>query len=248
MSTKVTPRDELVKQILSGKSVPAGKNDKVIYSGTATETDARNLGKALVTVGYFAGKGGVALLSKGADGTTISFITSDKDPAKPGDGSAPKPDLGPHLVPLPWNDPDFLARVQTTATYIAPSVGGPPVNIALLTSDGVPEKVLKVDTRILKVGTEDSIWFSGAATSDDAQALGKALQTIGFFRDHGGRVLLSKNGSASDVSLVVKDGSWDDPRVVAGFQALGHKLSQALGGEPVRIHLIDSKLEPKKDL
>jgi rhomboid protease GluP len=248
MSAKVAPRDELVKQILAGKSVPAGKNDKVIYSGTATETDARNLGKALVTVGYFAGRGGVALLSKDADGTTISFITSDKDPAKPGDGSAPKPDLGPHLVPLAWNDPDFLARVQTTATFIAPSVGGPPVNIALLTSDGVPEKVLKVDTRILKVGTQDSIWYSGAATSDEAKALGKALQTIGFFRDHGGRVLFSKNGGASDVSFVVRDGAWDDPKIVAGFQSLGRKLSQAMGAEPLHIHLIDTKLQSKKDL
>lgn len=247
MRGTTTPKDDLYRQIVSGKSVPAGKNDKVIYSGLATEDDAKNLARALLGAGYFTGRGGAALLSKDADGTTVTFITNDADPAKPGDGSAPKPDYSPHLVPLAWNDPNFIARVQTTGTIIAPSVGGPPLNIALMTKDGVLEKVVKVDMRIAKIGNLDSVWYSGGATLDDAQALGKALQADGYFRGSGGRVLLSKNASGSDVSFPLRDGAWDDPRVVAGFQSLGRKLSRALGG-PVRLHLIDGNMEPKKDI
>jgi len=244
----VTPKDELYRQILVGKSVPVGKNDKVIYSGSATEADAQNLARALSAAGYFAGKGGAAFLSKGADGTTITFITSDKDPAKPGDGSKPGPGFGPRLVPLAWDDPDYLARARTTGTVVAPSVGGPPVNIALLTSDGVLEKVFKVDMRIAKIGTDDSVWYSPGATLSDAQALGNALLSLGFFRNQGSRALLSKQNGNWDVSLIVEDGVWDDPKVVTGLRSLSSKLSRALGGEPVRIHLLDGKMEPKKDL
>lgn len=247
MSKSLTPRDELYRNILAAKSVSVGKSDRVIYSGTATENDAQNLGKALVSTGYFHDKSGAALLKKDASGTTISFITGEKDPAKPGDGSPARPDLLPRLVPLPWDDPDFLARVQNTGTIIAPSVGGPPVNIALLTRDGVFEKTIRVDTAIAKIGTRDSVWYSGGVTAGDAQELGNALKKIGFFQDKGTRVFLAKDGNSEDVSVIVREGAWKDTRVLPAFAALNHKLSSAMAGKTIHLHLVDDKLERKAD-
>jgi rhomboid protease GluP len=246
-SKSISPRDELTREIIAGNSIAVAKNDKLIYSGSATAADAQTLAKALEPTGYFRGKGTALLLRKAADGTTISVITNDKDPARPGDGSSPRPDAGPHLVPNAWDDPAFLLVARRIGSIAASALGGPPVNVAVLTRDGVVERVLRVDERNARIGARDEVWYSGGATQADAEALGNALKRIGFFRDAGGVALLSRQGGAVDVSLMVKDGAWENPRVLPVFQAWGKQLSHSFDA-PVRMHLVDRTLAVKKDL
>ncbi len=243
----ITPRDQLQQLYLSGNSIPVGKNDRIIYSGSATEADARKLAGALTPSGFFGGKGTMLFLHKGADGTTISVVTNDKDPTHPGNGAAPQPDLGPHLVPKAWDDPAFLMHARFIGAMAAPALGGPPINVAILTEDGVQEKVLPIDSRVLKIGSQDVIWYSGDATLQDAQTLANTLSAKGFFRDKGALALLSRQNGSADVSVVVREGSWNDPKVVAAFQSLGRAISTAMG-QPVRMHLADKLLSNKKDL
>jgi rhomboid protease GluP len=243
----ITPRDQLERLYLSGNSIPVGKNDRIIYSGTATEADARKLAGALIPSGFFGGKGTVLFLHKGADGATISIVTNDKDPTHPGNGAAPQPDLGPHLVAKAWDDPAFLMHARFIGAMAAPALGGPPINVAILTEDGVQKKVLPIDSRVLKFGSQDVIWYSGDATVQDAQTLGQTLTAKGFFHDKGALVMLSKQNGSADVSVVVREGSWNDPKVAAAFQSLGAAISKAMG-QPVHLHLADKLLSNKKDL
>jgi hypothetical protein len=61
------------------------------------------------------------------------------------------------------------------------------------------------------IGTKDEVYYSGSAAKEDAQTLGAALKTSGFFQDKGVTVLLSKGEGGSIVSFVVQDGAWDKP-------------------------------------
>jgi membrane associated rhomboid family serine protease len=246
-SKTTTPRDQLQRLYLAGNSIPVGKNDRIVYSGTATEADARKLADALIPSGFFGGKGTMLFLRKGADGATISIVTNDKDPTHPGSGAEPQPDLGPHLVPRAWDDPAFLMHARFIGAMAAPALGGPPINVAILTEDGVQEKVLPIDSRVLKVGSQDVIWYSAEASLQDAQTLGQTLTANGFFHDKGALVVLSKQNGSADVSVVVREGSWNDPKVVAAFQSLGGAISNAMG-QPVRMHLVDKLLSNKKDI
>ena len=93
--------------------VMIGERDEVYYAGAATEEDARTLGAALKTVGYFQDTGASVIISKGSDGSTVSFVV------KAGY----------------WTDPDHLAAFEKIGRGIADSVGGLPIKVRLLNSD-----------------------------------------------------------------------------------------------------------------
>ncbi len=244
---QISPKDELTLAIVSGNNFLVGKEDRIIYSGSATEGDARKLAAALKPTGFFAGKGAVLLLSKQPSGTAVSIITPDKDPAKPGDGGAAQPDLGPHLVPNAWDDPNYLARARAVGILVAPSIGGPPITLRLLTKDGVFEKEIRIEEHQVTIGQRDMIWYSDPATLSDAQSLGDAFRKIGFFHDVGALAILSKQNGGFDISIVVKDGAWDNLNVTTSFRKLAQQLSQRLN-QPVRIHLIDRSATVRKDI
>jgi hypothetical protein len=244
MAGKPTTADSLYKRLLNGNSISVAGNNRVYYSGKSTENDARKLTDSLVKAGVFRGKNSAVLLSQDSNGAaTVSFFSTEKDPPKPAAGSI----ASPRLVPFPWDDPVLLAQMQTVGTMIAPSVGGPPITVAILSSDGVEEKRLKVDMRIAHIGLFDAVWYSAGATLHEAEDLGKALQDAGLFRNHGARVYLAKGSDGPDVSIVVMQGAADDPGVLRAFRITALKLSKSLG-VPVHLHLVDATMQHKKDL
>jgi hypothetical protein len=92
----------------------------------------------------------------------------------------------------------------------------------------------------LTIGSKDEIYYSHAATREDAAALGRALQTVGYFRDQGAAVLFSRNKSGSVVSFVLTDGVWNNPSAVAGFEEIGRRIAPAAGGLPIELRLVDT--------
>jgi len=85
-------------------------HDEFYYSGSATEKDARALGEALESKGYLADQGASVALEKGKNGTIITFAIRD--------GA--------------WNDVDMSA-IETACREVAPSVGGLPITLRLMT-------------------------------------------------------------------------------------------------------------------
>jgi len=96
------------KKMTVGKAM-AGTKDIVYYFGEATDRDARTLGEALRSAGYFADRGATVALLKG-EGTVISFVVQDGL----------------------WDQPAAIATLDRLVRQLAPSVGGLPIELRLL--------------------------------------------------------------------------------------------------------------------
>lgn len=99
----------------------------------------------------------------------------------------------------------------------------------------------------LVVGTKDEVYFTGAATQEDARALGEGLKKAGYFLDRGFTVILSKDTDGTVISFVVKDGVWDDAAMASGYEELGRGLAGAVGGFPIKVRLVNSLRVTKKE-
>ncbi|MGD0499559.1 MAG: hypothetical protein ABSC23_14105 [Bryobacteraceae bacterium] len=98
------------------------------------------------------------------------------------------------------------------------------------------------------IGTKDAVYYSHAATAQDAAVLGQALQNTGFFGDRGTSVLLSKSRAGTVVSFVLKDGAWDRPDAEANFEEIGRRIATSIGGFPIQVHLVDPSWAVRKSL
>lgn len=205
-----------------------GTKDEVYYSGTATKEDAQSLGNALKAHGYFndegaSGKGADVFLAKGKDGTTISFITKE--------GS--------------WEQPRIVSLFEEIGREVAPSVGGFPIQVRLLNIQH--ELKQKSTVGSVTVAGNDVVYYLGAATASEAQALSRALKSNGFFSGKGADVFLFKHNDGTTLSFVVGDGAWDNPAFIADFERISRQAASAAGGLPIRLRLVNTSLQVKRD-
>lgn len=205
-----------------------GTKDEVYYSGTVTKEDAQSLGNALKAHGYFndegaSSKGADVFLAKGKDGTTISFITKE--------GS--------------WEQPRIVSLFEEIGREVAPSVGGFPIQVRLLNIQH--ELKQKSTVGSVTVAGNDVVYYLGAATASEAQALSRALKSNGFFSGKGADVFLSKHNDGTTLSFVVGDGAWDNPAFIADFERISRQAASAAGGLPIRLRLVNTSLQVKRD-
>jgi len=92
--------------------------DTVVYEGVATQAAAQALGEKLQSDGYFTGRGVDVILSKHPNGTTIAFI----------------------LANGVWNNPDTVTGYENLVRDVAPTVGGLPIKMLLLSNTLQKEK------------------------------------------------------------------------------------------------------------
>jgi len=235
---KLTPREnhgnsEWFRQLLTGTSVPMANGGRLIYTGTATQAQAESLADGLDAAGYTRQPGGLALLSIGPDGPSISVPIGREESAYAG---------GPVF---PWNDPEVIAATNVTGIAVAPLIGGPPIKMVLMTDTGEPKRTITIDTRQLPIGTGDTVLYSGAATEADAKALGESLRFNGIFRDEGGRVMLAKGSAGTELSFILAEHSWEDPGLERPFESIARKVAPSIGGLPITVHLLDTNSEPR---
>jgi hypothetical protein len=209
---------------VSAAKVTVGPNDDIYYSGSATKQDASNLGDALKTVGYFSDKGTSVFLAKGKNGTAVSFVVKEGV----------------------WQQAEMIAAFEEIVREIAPSVGGFPIKLHLLNS--ARDSMKEVTVGRVVIGARDEIYYLGSALESEAKALGQSLKSAGFFEDRGVTVFLSKDDNGTAVAFVVTEGSWETPERVPVFATLVRLSAPALGGLPIRLRFLDSKLETKKEV
>lgn len=203
--------------------VVIGSNDEVIYSGSATREEAQSLGNALRANGYFSDRGVSVFLTKERHSTIISFVI--------------KKGL--------WDQPGVVSDFEEIGRQAAPSVGGLPVQIRLINAAREIKKESTVG-RVVFAGN-DAVYYVGAATESEAQALGQALKVEGFFEGKGSDVFVSRHGDSTTLSFVVSNGVWDNPAEVGDFEKIARHTAPAVVGLPVRLHLVNPLLEVKKD-
>ncbi len=203
-------------------TVKIGTKDEVIYSGTATKDLAAALGNALKTDGYFQDQGASVLLDKETSGTTISYVVQDGT----------------------WNQSGIVAKFDEVTREVASSVGGLPLNVQLVNDSKTVEKTSTVGS--VAFGN-DTLVYEGAATQAEAQALGQKLQTIGFFSGKGVDVILGKHPDSTTIAFVLSDGAWNDSDTVSVFEDLVRQVAPAIGGLPVKMLLLSTKMQKEKD-
>ncbi len=206
----------------TGPSIHMGSKDEVYYAGSATKGQAQAVGNALKESGYFSDKGADVFLAKNADGTSLSFIV--------------KPDS--------WNDPATIAAFEVIGQQTAPSAGGFPIQLRLMDK----ERQVKAQSTVGRANVgNDHVYYFGTATEDEAQKLGVALKTNGFFQGKGVDVFLTKHNDRATLSFVVSDGVWNDAATVSEFAGLVRKVAPSVGGLPLRLRLLNTTLETKKE-
>lgn len=102
------------------------------------------------------------------------------------------------------------------------------------------------DSKVV-IGSNDRVHYSAPASKPDALHLGEVLKNIGYFRDKGADVLLSKPPSGTRVSFVLQSGAWDQPDIVAGYERVGLLVAGQIGF-PLHLALVDDQQQPRKEL
>jgi hypothetical protein len=204
--------------------VVIGNKDQVIYSGImATKTDATALGNALKGDEYFLDRGSTVLLNKGIGGTTISFAVQNGV----------------------WNQAGMLSSFEELAREVAPTVGGLPIQVHLMDTSGDVKATSTVGE--VGFGGSNGIYYEGSATKDEAQALGRRLESMGFFRGNEANVFLTRHDDDTTLAFVVVGEAWNNPTKVSSFEAIVREVAPTVGGLPVNMRLVDTQLQVKKD-
>ncbi|MBV9760361.1 MAG: hypothetical protein JO340_07355 [Acidobacteriaceae bacterium] len=100
---------------------PFGKDD-VYYAGAAREKDARALGKALTSAGFFENRGADVFLARHRDGVALSFVVGQ----------------------AVWDNPALVSQFEKIVRQAAPSVGGLPVKLRLVNTSLEAKKVEEI--------------------------------------------------------------------------------------------------------
>jgi hypothetical protein len=109
----------------------------------------------------------------------------------------------------------------------------------------IPVYMNTVKNKVI-IGTKDEVYYTGDATKEDAQKLGAALVKSQYFSDKGTSVFLDKGTGGTTISLVQKDGVWDQPGMLYSSEEVAREVAPAVGGFPVKVNLINSAQDIKK--
>lgn len=104
------------------------------------------------------------------------------------------------------------------------------------------------ETSKVTIQSHDAVYYSHAATKEDAEELGAALQLSGFLNDRGTSVMLSKGTSGTILSFALSDGGWNHPMTVTSFEEIARRCANAVGGFPIHVRLCDSKWGVHKEV
>jgi hypothetical protein len=204
--------------------VVIGTKDEVFYTGLATERDARAVGEALKTEGYFTDSGTGVFLDRSKKGATLAFVVSE--------GA--------------WNDPELLAREEEVAREVAPSMGGLPLRVKVV--DAQQKVQMEGLVGRASVDGKDEVFCLGRATLAEATALDRELQDEGYFTGRGTSVVLSKDDAGTVLSFVVAEGFWNDTQRVETVEAMARKMAPSVGGLPLTLRLVNTALETRKEV
>ncbi len=166
--------------------------------------------------------------SKLVDGRSVLVHTTEQQP------------------PLPWERPSYLNTLSLSLPQVATAFGGPPLTVRILNDKSQLRKELRITAGDVRVGYRDHIVYTDQATAAQAAALGAALKNINFLHDRGAFVVLSKTAAGTDISINMKEATWDRPNVVKAVQSVGQRIAPSVGGLPLTMHLLDDSFQDRR--
>jgi len=122
------------------------------------------------------------------------------------------------------------------------------IGIALITSVALLRNGQKHKPTYPKfvLGTKDEVFYSSSFTAHDAEALAQALHKVGFFRDEGASVFLSRRGGVTGVSFAMHEDSWKHEETIAALEQIGRHIAPEIGGFPIEVRVTDSDWNVQK--
>lgn len=202
---------------------------EIFFSNGATRDDAQKLARTLQESEAFKSIGDLLIiLSKDSKGFEVSYS----------------------IRPEAFDDPKALKQMEVQATNLSDiTFDKTPVAINLCDEYLTPVKTVRSGS-ILTITPRQKIYFRDGVTEAEAQGLRQALQERTYFEgSEGAYIELSKNQNGYEILFIVKDGTWDDPKLVAWFEELAADLSaNALHNQPVKIDLSDGEFDIKKTI
>jgi hypothetical protein len=215
----------LPKLIADRSKLTFGSAGEVYYSRQASREEAQSLVAAMQKIGYKGDRPETIFLDKDSDGAIVSFVVKDGF----------------------WDKPETSSSFEEVGREIAQSVGGFPLRVRLLDSAHNTRMELTVGREA--VGDHDEIYYLGSATESAAKSLGDVLRSLGYFGDsQAASVFLAKERDGPTISFVVGDSGLENPTNVNAFARIVRDASKAVGGLPIKLRLIDDRLEVKKEL
>lgn len=218
-----------------GNKVTFGPDEEVYYKDGATEADARTVGEALRSFGYFDGQGARSIqLIKSGDLLVVRFVVKDGG----------------------WNDASEVNGYQRICVFLAKGALQGRAMEARLCDDQVRDhKTLSPQTppsegMWVTLGKGLEVHYKDGATEADAQAFGKALLDGGHCAaDAAASIQVSKTGGEWGLRFVLRDGAWDEEETVQIYREIGKTLSSGLcGNAVVHVRLCDGTWADRKTL
>jgi hypothetical protein len=211
-----------------GTVVKINDKEAVNYSGDATESQARDLGKALTIEGYFdEGSEKDVLLKIKDQEKFVSFVVQDGK----------------------WDDENIRESFIAVGEFVAPAIGGLPLTIRLIDGQLKTHYEVAITTvrSRLNVNEHESIVLRGSVDESQAQVLAKALQLEGYFDGSSpATVVLDQSGVQAILSFVVQDGKWNDPSVIEYYTKLVKEVAPRLKETAISVQLLDTNLRVQK--
>jgi membrane associated rhomboid family serine protease len=98
----------------------------------------------------------------------------------------------------------------------------------------------------LTFGNNAHLVYSGSTTDADAKRLVEILSILRLSNVQNATILYTKNQAGSVVSLAVKEGAWQNPKMAPVFELWGRLISNATG-TPLKLRLVDKQLQVKRE-
>ncbi len=94
----------------------------------------------------------------------------------------------------------------------------------------------------------NTVYYLGSATREEATALGQTLAAIGVFHDSGSDVTLRKDPGLTVISFVCGEDAFTSRDALFGYEQVGRRIADSVGGFPITIRLVDQRARDRRDI
>jgi hypothetical protein len=204
-----------------GKQLRFGASSVYYVKGVTVET-AQKIGDALSRDGFFGDSASDLQVRREGDGYLLVMVAKWPQPT-----------------------PDQLRIFQSISQQVADAVAPMPIELALADDE------FTIKTRVTRLPREKidavSVYLIDGATPAEAHRLVDTLVQAQLIKlDEPHRYELRRDGEGYVVSVTLKDGAWDQAKVIDAYKEIGAAVSKGFGGKRVRYRLCDGDFSVKK--
>lgn len=99
----------------------------------------------------------------------------------------------------------------------------------------------------LKISEQESVYYAGQATEDEARRAGEVLLAEKFFAGSSRKDVIIRRGEEGPVVSFVVGGNWQEEKIQTALRDLGGRVADKALSRPVTVRLIDPKLNTLKE-